>query len=150
MAYRDLKNNVQVVHLGNVAFSGTTPGSSDWVDTRGFDSATLMIVANTVTDAGTAAGISFECEDSVDSAAANAVAVVDAELIGLESALTITSDAADDTIAGTIGYVGIKRYVRLTGTGTTGTSLDLSFVAVLHGGSQMPTDAGIGTAVAAT
>lgn len=150
MPQRDMKNNVQVVHLGNLALSGTTPAASAWVDTRGFDTCTFIVVNNTVTDAGTASGYSFTVQDANDTAASSAVAVDDAELIGLESALTVTSDAADDAIAGTIGYVGDARYVRLNAVGTTNTSADVSVLAILTKAHLTPEMSGVGTSVAAT
>lgn len=150
MPQRDTKNNMQVVHLGNLSLSGATPAATDWVDTKGFDSCTFIVVNNTVTDAGTASGFSFVAQESDLTTAASASAIADGDLIGLESALTVTSDAADDAIAGTIGYVGNSRYARLNATGTTGTNADVSVIAVLMHGAQMDTNAGTGTSVAAT
>jgi hypothetical protein len=150
MPQRDFKNNCQVVHLGNLALSGTTPGATAWVDTKGFDSCTFVIVANTVTDAGTAAGISFEVQDSDATAASGATAVADAELSDLETTLALTSDAADNTVSGVIGYVGDARYARIEATGTSLTDADVSVIAILERGSAMPTNSGIGTSVAAT
>ena len=150
MAQRDFKNNVQVVHLGNLTLSGATPAASDWVDTRGFDTCTLVAVANTVTDAGTAAGFSFEVQESDLTTDVSATAVADDELVGLESALTLTSDTADDSVPGFIGYVGNARYVRLEATGTTGTAADVTVVALLTMGAHGTADAGVGTSVAAT
>lgn len=150
MPQREMKNNMQVVHLGNLTLSGTTPASSAWVDTRGWDTCTFVIVNNTVTDAGTASGYSFVVSDSDTTVGASAVAVDDTELEGLESALTVTSDSADNSIAGTIGYKGDARYARVTATGTTGTNADVSVMAILTMGSRVPTDAGVGTSVAAT
>lgn len=150
MPNRDMKSNMQVVHLGNLSLSGATPASSSWVDTRGFDSCTFVVVNNTVTDAGTAAGFSFVVQEGSSSAGSGAAAVDDDELIGSESDLTVTADGADDAIAGTIGYVGGERYARLTATGTTGTNADVSVIAVLIKGAQMPDLSGVGTAVAAT
>lgn len=150
MPQRDFKNNVAVVHLGNLTLSGTTPAASAWVDTRGFGACTLVAINNTVTDAGAAAGYSFVVQEGDDSTAAGATAVADAELLGLESALSVTSDSADNSIAGTIGYVGDARYVRVNVTGTTGTDADVSVIAILTMGSRMPTDSGVGTSVAAT
>lgn len=150
MPQRDLRHNIQVVHLGNLTLSGATPAASSWVDTRGFDSCVFVAVNNTVTDAGTAAGFSFEVQDSDSTAATAATAVANAELNGLESDLTVTSDSADNAIAGIIGYVGDARYARLEATGTTGTDADVSVVAILHKGARMDTDSGVGTAVAAT
>lgn len=150
MPQRDMKNNMQVVHLGNLTLSGVTPASSSWVDTRGWDACTFVVVNNTITDAGTASGYSMVVQDSDTTAAADADAVADAELVGLESALTVTSDAADNSVAGTIGYVGDARYARITVTGTTGTGADVTVLAILEKGARVPTEAGVGAAVAAT
>lgn len=149
MAQRDGKNELQLVHLGNLTLSGTSPAASAWVDTRGFDKVTLVPVANTITDAGTADGFSFEVQESDTTAAADATAVADAALIGTEAALTVTSDTADNSVAGGIGYVGSQRYVRIVATGTTGTDADVSVVAVLGDASYEPR-AFVGTSVAAT
>jgi hypothetical protein len=149
MAYRDNVNCTQMVFLGTVTLSGTTPAASAWVDTRGFDAASLIVKTNTVTDAGTAAGFSFEMQEGDDSTAAGATAVADAEIVGSESDLTVTLDTADDSLIGAIGYVGSKRYVRLNGTGTTGTNATVDVYAML---TEAHTEATtfVGTSVAAT
>jgi hypothetical protein len=149
MAQRDGKSELQLVHLGNLTLSGTTPAASAWVDTRGFDKVTLVPVANTIADAGTASGFSFEVQESNTTAAADATAVADAELNGAESDLTVTSDDADNTVIGGIGYVGSKRYVRLVATGTTGTNADVSVIAV-NGDATIEPPTFVGTSVAAT
>lgn len=149
MAQRDGKSELQLVHLGNLALSGTTPAESAWVDTREFDKVTLVAVANTVTDAGDADGIVFEVEESETTASADATAVAADQLLGDESDLTITSDTADNTIAGGIGYIGTKRYVRLVATGSTGTDADVSVVAITGDAIYEPRDF-VGTSVAAT
>ena len=149
MANRDGKNGLQIVHLGNLTLSGVTPAASDWVDTKGFDKVTFIPINNTVTDAGTASGYSFEVQESDLTTAASATAVGDTELVGLESALTVTVDGDDNTVAGTIGYVGNARYVRVRATGTTNTAADVSIIAVLGDPSYEPPTV-VGTSVAAT
>ena len=149
MAQRDGKSELQLVHLGNLALSGTTPAASAWVDTREFDKVTLLPVANTITDAGDADGIVFEVEESDTTAASDATAVDAEQLLGAESDLTITADAADDSITGGIGYIGSKRYVRLVATGSTGTDADVTVVAITGDASYEPRDF-VGTSVAAT
>lgn len=149
MAQRDGKNGKVVTHLGNLTLSGTTPASSAWVDTRGVDAVTLVAVANTVTDAGAAAGFSFEMEESDTTAGGDATAVADADIVGDESDLTVTSDSADDTVAGGVGYVGSKRYVRLTATGTAATDADVSVMAISEMHNYEPKTF-VGTSVAAT
>ena len=150
MPQRDLKNNIQVVHLNEMTLSGVTPEATDWVDTRGFDSCTFVAVTGVVTDAGTAAGIVFEVQDSDLTTAASAVAVNDLELIGLESALSILADTDDTIISGTIGYKGDARYARLNATGSTLTDAIVIVIAILHNGDRMPSNEGVGTSVAAT
>lgn len=150
MAQRDGKSELQLVHLGNLTLSGATPAASAWVDTRQFDKVTLVPIANTVTDAGTAlGGFTFEVQESNTTAAADATAVEDAQLLGSEVDLKVTSDASDNTVIGGIGYIGTKRYVRIVATGTTGTDADVSVVAV-NGDAYYEPQAFVGTAVAAT
>jgi len=149
MAQRDGKSELQLVHLGNLTLSGTSPAASAWVDTRDFDKVTIVPIANTITDAGTADGFSFEVQESNTTAAADATAVADAELLGTEASLTVTADDADNTVIGGIGYIGSKRYVRIVATGTTGTNADVSIVAVTGDATYEPR-AFVGTSVAAT
>jgi hypothetical protein len=149
MPNRDGKSALQVVHLGNLTLSGTTPANSDLVDMRDFDKATFLVVANTVTDAGTAAGFATEVQEGDTTAGAGFTAVADAELSDLESTLTVTSDSADNTIAGGIGYVGNSRYARLVLTGTTGTDADVSVLCILSKAHAQPPTF-VGAAVSAT
>jgi hypothetical protein len=149
MSQRDNKSCTQAVFLGAVTLSGATPAASAWVDTRGFDSATLYVKTNTVTDAGTAAGFSFEMQDGDDSTAAGATAVVDAEILGSESDLTVTIDTDDNKLVGGLGYVGSKRYVRLNATGTTGSDATVDVYAVLQHPNIEPATL-VGASVAAT
>lgn len=149
MANRENKSCTQVVFLGTLTLSGTTPAASAWVDTRGFDSCSLVLKTNTVTDAGTASGFSTEMQENDDTTAAGATAVADAEIIGSESDLTVTADGDDDKLIGALGYVGNARYVRFNVTGTTGTNAGVDVYAVLQHASQDPATF-VGTSVAAT
>lgn len=106
----------------SATLSGVTPAAGAWIDMRGWHACTFSVSTGTVTDAGDAAGFSFEVQESDTTAAADATAVADADLIGLESALTVTDDTDDDVFVGAIGYRGTKRYVRIVATGTTGTN----------------------------
>ncbi len=146
---RDMLNNKQVVHLGNLTLSGVTPAASDWVDLRGFDACTLIAVPNTITDAGTAAGFTLTAQEGDDSTAAGATAVAAADMVGGTQALTETDDAADDSLTGGLGYKGGSRYVRLNAVGTTLTDADVSVFAILNKPHRAATTF-IGTSVAAT
>tara|TARA_R110000868_G_scaffold223318_2_gene475209 strand:- start:13608 stop:14051 length:444 start_codon:yes stop_codon:yes gene_type:complete len=146
---RDMLNNKQVVHLGNLTLSGTTPAASAWVDVRDFDACTIMVVNNTITDAGTAAGFACTVQHGDDSTAVGAAAIVAADSVDGDIAISVTSDGADNTVAGGIGYKGSKRYVRINAVGTTGTDADVSIVATLNKPHRAATTF-VGTSVAAT
>lgn len=149
MPNRDGKNSIQVVDLGTLALSGTTPGASAWVDTRGFDSCTFLVLTNTVTDAGTAAGIVAEVQESDLTTAVSATAVADLELLGAEADLSILLDTSDNLLVGGIGYLGNARYARISFTGTTNTDAGVRVLAILgHASIAPPTF--VGTSVAAT
>ena len=146
---RDNLSNCQAVHLGNVAVSGTTPAASAYVDLQGFGACTIMVVANTVTDAGTASGFTVTLQESADTTAAGAGAVAASDTVDGATTVTVTSDSAGDTNAGGMGYVGGGRYVGITVTGTTGSDADLSIIALLGKPTKAATTF-IGTSVART
>lgn len=125
---------------------GVTPAKGKWIDMRGFRACTFSVSTGVVTDAGTAAGFSFEIQESDLITDASATAVADADLVGTEAALTVTSDAADHTFVGSIGYVGSKRYVRVVCTGTALSDAAVSVHATKRRGNVQGTatiDSGI-------
>lgn len=146
---RDILSNQQVVHLGNVTVSGTTPATSAYVDLRGFGACTIVVVANTVTDAGTAAGFTVTLQESADTTGAGAGTVATTDTVDGSNTVTVTSDSADNTNAGGMGYVGNERYVGISVTGTTGSDADISILAILGKPSKAATTF-IGTSVART
>ena len=125
---RDNVNNVQYVNLGSLTLSGTTPGLTGYLDTRGFDAASIMLVNGTITDAGTAAGFTATLQESADTTGAAAATATETVEGGT---ITVTSDTADDVVAGAVGYTGSARYLGLTITGTTGTSAVVTAIGVL-------------------
>lgn len=130
MAKYDMKSDTQVA-VGLIAtLSGTTPAKGNIIDTSGFEAVTFAVMNGTVTDAGTASGFSYEVQESDTTADAAFTAVADADLVGLESALTVTLDTADGVAVGSIGYVGAKRYCRIVATGTTGTDAAVAVAAI--------------------
>lgn len=146
---RDMISNKQVVLLGTVTLSGTTPGATSWVDTRGFDACTLMLATDTVTDAGTAAGFTFTAQHSDSTAASSAAAIAAADAIGGTISLSVTADADDNKLIGGIGYIGSKRYVRLNGVGTALTDATVKVYAILNVPHRAATTF-VGSNVAAT
>ncbi len=130
MAKFDMKSEIQMSAPFTLALSGTTPAATSLVDTVDCEAVTFLVGTGTVTDAGDANGFSFEVQESDATAASGFTAVADSDLVGLESALQVTADTADNVAVGTIGYVGGKRYVRMVATGTTGTNATALVTAV--------------------
>lgn len=146
---RDILNNNQIVHLGNLTLSGTGTVVSGYADVRGFEGCEIAVICNTVTDAGTAAGFTVTLQESADTAAASAATVATNEATNAVNTVTVTSDSADNTFAGGMGYIGTERYVGVTATGTTGSDADISIVAILGKPHVAPATL-IGTVVART
>jgi hypothetical protein len=149
MAQFDMRNNAEYGLGLSATLSGTTPAAGDWIDMQGWEALTFTVSTGTVTDAGTTSGFAFEVQESDTTAAADATAVADADLVGLESALTVTDDTDDNKLIGSIGYVGSKRYVRIVATGTTGTNAAVTVHARKDKGAVMAT-ATIDSGTAAT
>jgi hypothetical protein len=149
MAQFDMRNNAEYGLGLSATLSGATPAAGDWIDMQGWEALTFTVSTGTVTDAGTASGFAFEVQESDTTAAADATAVADADLVGLESALTVTDDTDDNKLIGSIGYVGSKRYVRIVATGTTGTDAAVTVHARKDKGAVMAT-ATIDSGTAAT
>jgi len=147
---RDMISNKQVVHLGNVTISGDTPAASSWVDLRGFDAATLVLINNTITDAGTpTGGFTATLQESDTTAASAATTVPVASTVGGANTIQVLDNDADDSIAGGIGYNGGSRYIRFNVVGTTNSDADVSVVAILNKPHRAETTF-VGTKVAAT
>lgn len=139
MAKFDKRNNAEYGLALSATLSGVTPAAGDWIDMQGWEALTFVVSTGTVTDAGTTSGFAFEVQESDTTAADDATAVADADLVGTEAALTVTDDAADDTLIGSIGYIGGKRYVRIVATGTTGTDAAVTVQARKDVGAIMAT-----------
>lgn len=146
---RDMVNNTVSTHLGNLTLSGTTPAASLWVDMQGYDSCTIEMVNNTITDAGTAAGYTATMQHGDDTTTAGAADVVAADTVNGVITVSETSDTADNSVAGALGYRGSKRYVRFNVVGTTGTDADVTIIAKQHKAHRAPTSY-VGTGEAAT
>jgi len=89
--------------------TGTTPVVSEIVDTLGFGSCTFALNLGSIAD--TDATFTILVEDGDNSTLSDNAAVADAHLIGTESPGFLFSD---DNKVWKIGYIGPKRYVRVT------------------------------------
>lgn len=139
MANMDLKSNIKVLPAIDpvTQTNDSTALVSDIIDTQGYGSLTFAIATGALTDAD--ATFAVLVEDGDNSALSDNAAVADDFLIGTEAAAAFTF--ANDGIVRTIGYVGKKRYVRLTITPTGNNSGDapLAAVAVLGHPTIAPT-----------
>jgi len=135
MAKFDERNNAEYALGFSGSIAGTTASNGNIIDVQGFEALTFTISTGAVSDAGTTAGFGFKLQESDTTAAADFTDVAAADLVGLLSDLTVTSDSDDNIIVGSIGYVGGKRYVRLVATGTTGTSAAITAHATKRRGA---------------
>lgn len=144
---RDGLSTLQVRRAANQTLSGTTANNSQAFDVRGYSTATFDLHTGVVTDAGTADGFSMKLQHSDTLVGTDFVDVPAAQIIG--GPVAVTDDGDDNVIAGGLGYVGAKRYVRAVLTGTTGTDAVVFVVASMGKPHQAPV-ARVGAAVATT
>lgn len=140
MATRDLMNDVYPKCLFAPIAAQTnsdTARVSEIIDTAGFESCTLVLVNGTNTD--TNATFTVLVEDGDAANLSDNAAVDDKFLVGTEALAGFTY--ADDKLCRKIGYVGNKRYVRVTVTPSGNNSGDwfMAGVALLGHPHSVPT-----------
>ncbi|TIL38605.1 MAG: hypothetical protein E5Y82_13605 [Mesorhizobium sp.] len=137
---RDLMNNIHTVPLivPVAARTDNTAIVSAIIDTRGYESCTLVLVTGTNTDADATFTVLVEDGDASD-LVADGAAVADQYLLGTEALAGFTF--ADDNECRKIGYVGSKRYVRMTVTPAANAAgnIFLAGVAILGHPALAPT-----------
>lgn len=149
MAKFDSLNNGSWVLMGKLTLSGTSTVTTSLVDMQGYDALEIAFVNGTVTDAGAAAGFTSKLQEADVTTAASFTDVATSNAVNGVATVQTTLDTDDDKLAGVLGYIGGKRYVRVSATGT---ALSDATVFVLarrsRAGSLPPTL--VGTATAAT
>lgn len=110
----DLKSVVALTPRAAIATNTTTAGAI--IDLKGYESCTFSIISGVLTDGAYAVLI----EEGDAANLSDAAAVADADLVGTEAAAGFAS--TDDSTSKTIGYVGTKRYVRLSIVSTSTSS----------------------------
>ena len=138
---RDLMNNIEVRRALSplaTAIADNTAQVSQIIDMRGFKSLVWVISTGGLVDADATFAVTMDHGD--DSGLSDAAAVPAANL---DPTLAVVSfDFADDDQARKIGYVGEKRFVRLTITPSINTgAAPMAVVAVLGNPSQLATTA---------
>jgi hypothetical protein len=113
-AMRDLHNQIHTVPLITpiAARTDNTAIVSAIIDTRDYGSCELVLITGANTDAN--ATFAVLVEDGDNSGLSDNAAVSDDYLLGTEALASFTF--ADDGETRKIGYVGPKRYVRMTVT----------------------------------
>lgn len=138
---RDLYNNIELRAAESPIAAAQTDDTAivtAIIDMRGFKSMVWAVALGTMADAAFTTVVLMEHGD--DSALSDAVAVPDSQMDPDEA--TMAFDEADDLGVRKMGYVGEKRYVRLTITPTGNASaLPIAIVAIMGDADQRPTTA---------
>ncbi len=136
---KDLHNSIHAVPLivPVAARTDNTAIVSSIIDRKGYQSLELVLVTGTNTD--TNATFTVLVEDGNNSGLSDNAAVADSELVGTELLAGFQFD--DDNECRKIGYVGSKRYVRVTVTpaGNDSGNIFLAGVAILGNPDMAPT-----------
>lgn len=109
MAPRDLKDNIIVNHVLHADVSDNTAQVGVVQDHRGSKSHTYVVHAGSLVDAD--ATFTALLEES-DASGSGFTAVADQDMIGTEVQASFQFDS--DNSVRTLGYIGVKRYTRLT------------------------------------
>ena len=116
---RDQANDLHIVPaIAPQISTDNTPFVSAIIDRKSYESLTFAIATGTLIDANATFAVLLEEGDQAD--LSDAAAVADGDLIGTETLAGFTFDDDDETRK--LGYIGHKRYTRLTITpsGNTG------------------------------
>lgn len=135
---RDLMNHVHPVRAFSPAAATTdnTAAVSQIIDTKGFGSTTFLLLFGTLTDADMTTTVLVE--DGNDAALADAATVDPSQLLGTVALAAARFD--DDNEPRKIGYIGDKRYVRVTVTPAANTgNFFLAMIALLGHPALQPT-----------
>lgn len=136
---RDLMNHVHPVRAISPVAAATdnTAIVSQIIDRKGYDSLTFAILAGANTDANATFAVLVEDGDQSD--LSDNAAVDDLQLVGTEALAGFTF--ADDNETRKIGYIGDKRYVRLTITpsGNDSGNIFVAAIALLGHPDLQPT-----------
>ncbi len=138
----DMAHNIQVKRvISPVAVGDTTPAVGQIIDHLGYESATYIITLGAIGDADMTAAVLLEEGDAAN--LSDNTAVADADMISQTSGTAPEAAAGfkfdSDNQVRKLGYIGFKRYTRLTITPSANTSDALiSAVAVLGDPNSAP------------
>jgi hypothetical protein len=134
---KDMMNKIHVARvISPVSEAGTTALVGQIIDKKGFESLTYVIATGSIADAD--ATFTVLLEEGDNSALSDAAAVADADLLGTEVLAAFKFD--DDNETRKLGYIGSKRYTRLTITPVANASAAvIAAVAILGNPAVAPT-----------
>lgn len=134
---KDMMNKIHVARvISPVSEAGTTALVGQIIDKKGFESLTYVIATGSIADAD--ATFTVLLEEGDNSALSDAAAVDDADLLGTEVLAAFQFD--DDNETRKLGYIGSKRYTRLTITPVANASAAvIAAVAILGNPAVAPT-----------
>ncbi len=122
--------------ISPVSVADTTAQVGQIIDKKGFESVTYVIATGSIADADATFTVLLEEGDA--SNLSDAAAVADADLLGTEVLAAFQFD--DDNECRKLGYIGAKRYTRLTITPVNNASAAvISAVAILGNPQVAPT-----------
>lgn len=132
------RKQIKTLFAPGAAVTDNTAFVSSIIDVLGFDEATLIFVTGTNADADTTSVVLLEEGDA--SNLSDAAAVADGDMVsqtpGTAPETAAAFGFADDGEVRSLGYIGGKRYVRLTVTGSANAGNQyLAGVAILEGRS---------------
>lgn len=135
---KDLLNQINPKRcISPVSVSDNTAQVGQIIDKAGYESVTYVIAAGSLADAD--ATFTVLLEDGDDSGLSDNAAVADEYLIGTEALASFTF--SDDNKCFKLGYIGGKRYTRLTITPANNASAAVvCAVAILGHPSVAPTE----------
>ena len=119
MAKFDTVSESSWVLLGKLTASGTSTVVTSLVDMQGFNALDVAFVNATVTDAGAAGGYTIKLQEADVTTSVSFTDVATTDGVGGTVTTSTTVDTDDDKLTAVLGYIGGKRYVRASLTGTT-------------------------------
>lgn len=150
MASFDTVNNSSWVLLGKLTLSGTSTVVTSLVDLQGFNACDIAFLNATVTDAGAAAGYTVKLQEADVTTAASFTDVAAADAVNGTVSSQTTADTDDDKFTAILGYIGQKRYLRASATGTALSDAVVYVMARRSRSSVSRPNTLIGSATAAT
>ena len=135
-----MKDNFNEINVKRVlspaSVADNTAQVGEIVDSKGFNSLTYLIATGSLADADATFTVLLEDGDAAN--LSDAAAVADAYLLGTEALASFIF--SDDNKCFKLGYIGNKRYTRLTITpGANASAALLSAIAVLGEAQIQPT-----------